>query len=165
MVKLAPSFSHLWSKQPLRGASVCFLYQIYADLLLVAPFYIKTVHFPQCRQSLFVFLSSDTESSKPTVIIKTVHLHISSFFNSTVTWNISSPRKDNIQPLLNYLFSHHPKKMTNANSGPFPSWASKCSLVLKKVNPFRFCILICQLRLIVEKASVKVIVHKHMQEH
>jgi hypothetical protein len=33
----------------------------------------------------------------------------------------------------------------------------------KRVNPFNFCILICQLCLIVQEASVKVIVHKHMK--
>ena len=98
------------------------------------------VLFPLCVFPLRHCLS---EPSEPTVIIKTVNLHIQSsfflfFFNSTVTLSSSSPRKDNTQHLFNYLFSHHPKKMTNANSGPFPSWASKCSLVLKKVNPFRF---------------------------
>lgn len=97
---------------------------------------LKIVHSPLCisRHRL-------REPGEPTVIIKTVNLHIQSsffFFNRTVTLSSSSPRKDNTQHLFNYLFSHHPKKMTNANSGPFPSWASKCSLVLKKVNPFRF---------------------------
>lgn len=54
------------------------------------------------------------------------------------------------------------KERQNANSAPSPQLGVQgCSLVLKKVNPFSFCILICQLYLIVVPTSVKVIVHKH----
>lgn len=54
------------------------------------------------------------------------------------------------------------KERQNANSAPSPQLGVQgCSLVLKKVNPFSFCILICQLYLIVAPTSVKVIVHKH----
>ena len=127
----SPPLYHLWSLYPVTSVAVCSA----VSLFVLLPFDQK-----RPLSSLY-FQTPSVWTGEPTVIIKTVNLHIQSsffFFNSTVTLSSSSPRKDNTQHLFNYLFSHHPKKMTNANSGPFPSWASKCSLVLKKVNPFRF---------------------------
>lgn len=147
------------------------LKQIYSSNLLLFdqnhPYFVG-------RQRIFTFLPADIftcDCSEPTVVIKTVNLHIPPLFLFFATVQTVSAefaqRKDNTQPLSSIIYSHinTKKKMTNANYGPFPSWARGCSLVLKKVNPFRFCILICQLCLIVEQTSVKVIVHKHAQEH